>query len=226
MDHAVAQASAHGVPALYAWEWVLPDADAARAWVALGFTPCQRRLEFEADLRQAHATLRPLYEKIVEENWIPAGARIVPLREADLAAVAELHARYLGGYPRGLMPPLRGEGPEPFDPQYSRVLLLDGRVVGFTLGRIHPDGVCHIDANVLHPSVRLGWANLLLKFEAASVLLQHGIHTIRYFSFDQHTDTQRVSRQVGGRLVGTMVQVRRELAAAAPPAGGAGAAGG
>src|SRR4051794_27835627 len=29
MEHAVGQALAHGVPALYAWEWVLPDSDAA-----------------------------------------------------------------------------------------------------------------------------------------------------------------------------------------------------
>src|SRR5438270_476137 len=83
----------------------------------------------------------------------------------------------------------------------GRARLVDGRVVGFTLGRVLPGGVCEVDANVLHPSVRLGWANLWLKMEAGRLLLDGGVHTLRYFSLRQHTDTARISRQVGGRLV-------------------------
>jgi len=226
VEHAIDQARHHGIRALDAWAWVEPETDEARVWTALGFTPCQHRLEYEADLRQAHATLMPFYDRIVEEGWIPPNARIIALVEADVEAVADLHVQYLGGNRRVLMPLLRGDGAEPFDPKYSRVLLLDGRVVGFTLGRILPGGVCEIDANVLHPSVRLGWANLWLKKEAAAMLLEGGIQTIRYFSLQQHTDTQRVSRQVGGRLVRTMLQMRRELPPAATPTAGEGVAAG
>jgi hypothetical protein len=86
--------------------------------------------------------------------------------------------------------------------------------MGFTLGRVRADGVCEIDANVLHPSLRRGWADLLLKLEAGQLLLANGFHTIRYFSLQQHTDTQRITRKVGGRLVGTVVQMRRELSPA------------
>src|SRR5688500_13483031 len=32
IDHVVAQARAHGVAALHAWEWVEPDSEPARAW--------------------------------------------------------------------------------------------------------------------------------------------------------------------------------------------------
>lgn len=219
------QAVGHGIPALYGWEWVDPEGDAARAWAALGFSPCQRRLEFEGDLALAHATIQPLYVRAREEEWIPPNARIIPLAEADASAVADLHVRYLGGTRRLLMPLLRGTAPDAFDPVYSRVLL-DGEVMGFTLGRVHPDGVCDIDANVLHPAVRLGWANLWLKYEAASVLLAAGIHTIRYFSLQQHTDTHRVSRQVGARLLRTLFQMRLDLALPAPPTSGSGAGGG
>jgi len=224
IEHAVDQAHQHGIRALDAWAWVEPDSDEARAWISFGFMSCQRRLEFEADLRQAHDTLMPLYTKIRDDGWIPRDARIIPLAEADLEAVADLHVRYLGGNRRLLMPLLRGDGAEPFDLHYSRVLLLDGHVVGFTLGRILHNGVCEIDANVLHPGVRLGWANLWLKKEAAAMLLSGGIHTIRYFSLQQHTDTQRVSRQVGGRLVGTTLQMRRELSTARLGHGGEGVA--
>jgi hypothetical protein len=178
-------------------------------------------MEFIGDLARALETLSPLYQKVRKENWIPASARIIPLSEADLDAVAQLHIQCLGGTRRILMPRLRGDSPLRYDPFFSRVLMVDGEIRGFTLGRIQSDGVCEIDANVLHPSVRLGWANLLLKFEAARLLLEHGCGTIRYITFSQHTDTHRVSRQVGARLVRTLVQMRRELSAS--PCGASGA---
>jgi N-acetylglutamate synthase-like GNAT family acetyltransferase len=216
VGHVAAQARGHGIAAVHAWEWVEPESDAARAWAALGFGPCQQKLEFEADLARAASHLRPLYDKLREENWIPQAARIIPLRDADPEAVAQLHAQHLGGSRRLLMPLLRGAAADCFDPTYSRVLLLDGRVMGFTLGRILPGGVCEIDANVVHPSLRLGWANLWLKYEAAELLLAAGVHTIRYSSFQQHTDTRRISRQVGGRLVRALFQMRRDLTTPGP----------
>jgi GNAT superfamily N-acetyltransferase len=227
MGRVVEQARAHAIPTLHAWEWIEPESEAARAWAAFGFAPCQRRLEFATELASSVGQLMPLYNKLYEDHWIPPSARIVPLAEADVDAVADLHVQYLGGSRRLLLPLLRGAGPERYDPKYSRVLLLDGQVMGFTLGRVRTDGVCEIDANVLHPSLRRGWADLLLKLEAGQLLLADGFHTIRYFSLQQHTDTQRITRKVGGRLVGTLVQMRRELSSAegAPPTPGASAGG-
>ena len=223
MDHVVAQAVSHRVPALHAWEWVEPDSDAARAWAALGFSQARRKSEYETELPRSLPTILPLYEQVRERGWIPDAARIIPLADADKEAVARLHAEYLGGNRRLLMPLLDGSAPDRYDPQFSRVLLLDGSVVGFTLGRIMTGGVCEIDANVLHPSVRLGWANLWLKVEAAQMLLANGIEVIRYFSLDQHQDTQRLSRQAGARLVGTRVQMRREIRPLRGASGGGGA---
>jgi GNAT superfamily N-acetyltransferase len=217
MERVVEQARAHAIPALHGWEWVEPEGEAARAWAAFEFAPCQRRLEFATDLASSVAQLMPLYNKLWEDQWIPPSARIIPLSEADVGAVADLHVQHLGGSRRLLMPLLRGGGADRYDAKYSRVLLLDGRVMGFTLGRVRADGVCEIEANVLHPSLRRGWADLLLKLEAGQLLLANGFHTIRYFSLQQHTDTHRITRKVGGRLVGTLVQMRRELS---PPAGG------
>lgn len=216
VGHAVAVARAHAVPALNAWEWVEPDSEAARAWTALGFSPAQRKLEYEADIAAASATLIPLYHQVRKQNWIPPAARIIPLSDADHEAVAALHVEYLGGNRRLLMPLLSGGVADRYDPKYSRVLLLDGRVVGFSLGRIGADGVCEVDAHVLHPSVRMGWANLWLKMEAAERLLEDGIRTMRYFSLEQHTDTRRISKQAGCRLLRILVQMRRALT---PPGG-------
>jgi GNAT superfamily N-acetyltransferase len=224
VERVVGQARRHGVGALHAWDWVEPAGDTARAWAALGFAPAQRKLEYETNLAFSLPTILPLYEQVRERGWIPDAARIVALSDADRDAVAALHEQFLGGSRRLLMPLLDGSAPGAYDPAFSRVLLLDGRVVGFTLGRILPGGVCEIDANVLHPSVRLGWANLWLKVEAAQLLMSHGVHTIRYFSLEQHTDTHRLSRQAGAKLIRTLVQMRRELSsspAADPSAAGA-----
>jgi hypothetical protein len=199
------------VPALNSWEWVEPEGDAARAWGKLGFSAAQRKLEYEADIAAASASIRHLYDQVLADGWIPPGARIVPLAEADANAVADLHVRYLGGSRRLLLPLLTGAAPDAFHPKYSRVILVDGRVVGVSLGRVGADGVCEVDAHVLHPSVRMGWANLWLKMEAADRLLEDGIRTMRYFGLEQHTDTRRISKQAGCRLIRTVVQMRREV---------------
>ena len=223
MRQVVARAEAHGAAALHAWEWVDPDGDAARAWAAFGFAPARRKREYEADIAAASSTLIPLYEQVRAAGYIPAGARIIPLSDADPTAVADLHVQYLGGSRRLLMPLLAGAAPDRYHPKYSRVILLDGRVVGASLGRVMPDGVCEVDAHVLHPSVRMGWANLWLKMEAAERLLEDGIRTMRYFSLERHTDTQRISRQAGCRLLRTVVQMRRPLAPSPAAPGAAGA---
>jgi GNAT superfamily N-acetyltransferase len=220
VEHVVDLARAHRVAALHAWQWVEPGGEAARAWAALGFSPAQQKLEYEADVAAASSTLRPIYQQVLADKWIPEAARIVPLAGADYDAIARMHVEYLGGSRRLLMPLLDGTAPDCFHPTYSRVMLLDGRVVGFSLGRIGTDGVCEVDAHVLHPSVRMGWANLWLKMEAAERLLEDGIRTMRYFSLGQHGDTRRISRQAGCRLLRTLVQMRRGLnSPPAPPAG-------
>ena len=222
MGRVLAQASTHNVAALHAWEWVEPGSDAARAWAALGFSPARQKREYEADIAAASSTLVPLYDQVRQAGYIPSNARMIPLADADHDAVARLHVEYLGGSHRLLLPLLTGAAPDRYHPRYSRVMLLDGRVVGASLGRILPDGVCEVDAHVLHPSVRMGWANLWLKMEAAEHLLADGIRTMRYFTLEHHTDTHRISRQAGCRLLRTLVQMRRNLRQAGDAGAGAG----
>jgi GNAT superfamily N-acetyltransferase len=210
IEHVCSHAAAHTLTCVFAREWVEPASETAAALRAMGFQPAQQRHEFFGDLRLARERLSPLYAQVCEAGWIPPGAQIVPLKEADANEVLHLHLQYLGGDRRLIRPLLTGQAPDAYHPTYSRVLMLDGRAVGFTLGRVSGN-VCEIDANVLHPSVRMGWANLLLKMEATDVLLRDGIDTIHYFTLQQHSDTQRVSRQVGARLVQTLVQMRRDL---------------
>ena len=110
--------------------------------------------------------------------------------------------------------------------------MLGEHVVGFTLGRVRPGGVCEFDANVIDPSLRLGWANLWLRLEASEYNLGRGIHTLRYTALQQHTDTHMAGQRMGARLVRTLVQMRRELPgvtpapATAPQPAGAGGDGG
>ena len=61
---------------------------------------------------------------------------------------------------------INGRGARPFEPVLSVVLLLDGAVAGAQMVSIAEDGVPEVEANVVMPTLRRGWANLLLTHES------------------------------------------------------------
>jgi GNAT superfamily N-acetyltransferase len=210
LERAIEQAQSDSIMSLRAWDWSGTDSPAAKAWAAMGFVPCQRRWDYQIDIPQALSVLSPLLERI--RDRIPPGARVVPLNEADLDAVARLHEQHLGGNPRLLMPLLNGSASNAYDPMMSVVLLLEGQVVGMALGRTFGDQSCEVDSRVLHPSVRRRWANLWLLHEGLRRLIEHGgFRVMRYFTLDAHEDTRQLSERFGGVLSGTLVRMGLEL---------------
>ncbi|MEO6435106.1 MAG: GNAT family N-acetyltransferase [Tepidisphaeraceae bacterium] len=205
LNRVIEEAKTRGVTSLRAWDWAAPDSPSVHALTRLGFTICQRKHDHEVDLREALAALAPLLERV--RDRIPPGARIVPLAETDLEAVARLHEQYLGGNPRLLRPLLSGSAANRYDPQMSSVLLLDGRVVGTALGRVFLDGSCEVDSRVLHPSVRRRWANVWLMHEGMRRIVEHGVRVMRYFTLDQHEDTRQLSERFGGVVTSSSVRM-------------------
>ena len=204
-------ADAAGVAGLFVLQWLDPDGEPMAALRQMGFAPWRRRHEYQGRIRDGLPTLAPLFAGLVERAWIPATASIVSLRQADLGAVADLHLRYLGGNRADLMSSLGGGPPGHFDGA-SFVLLLDGRVIGFTLGRVDwANKVCDVDSTVVDPSLRLGWANLWLRYHAGVRLLEDGVEWIRYRALDQHTDTRRAFRRTGMKLTATTVLAARPV---------------
>jgi hypothetical protein len=183
----------------------------AREWSWLGFSPCETVEYHELPLDQFEPRLAPLCERLREQRRIPESAQIVPLYEVDLAAVAQLHVAQLGGDTPTLMRRLRGEGPDAFSAQYSRVLLIDGKVSGFILGHRTSREVIHVDANVLEPAVRGGWANIWLKLEATRGAMSIGIKTFEFTTFDHYTDTRSFTAKLQGTTTRTMVLMHRPI---------------
>lgn len=193
-----------GTIALAAWSLVAPGSTAEQVWKSLGFTNHVTLAEHEVSLAEAEARLGPLHEQMTQAGWIPEDAQVLPLAQTtptQQEQLIALHLAHLGGNAQQLREQLiarRGGGG--FDRDLSMVLLRGGRAVGFTLGGMLPDGACSIDANVLEPAHRLGWANLLLKLTAARVLRARGVERVRFQSCDFHTDTRKTTRMLGGDL--------------------------
>jgi GNAT superfamily N-acetyltransferase len=200
-----------GAAALYATQKVDLDSEEMRAWSALGFVPCETVQYHELPLEEFEIQLAPLLQRMHERGRIPPGARIAPLCEADLDAIAQLHLAVLGGDVNDLQQKLRGDVPDSYSALYSRILLIDDHVVGFILAHRAAEDVARVDANVLAPKVRGGWANVWLKLEATRGAQQLGIKKFVFTSFDHYTDTRSFAGRMQGITVATKVLMYRPL---------------
>ncbi|MAE64917.1 MAG: hypothetical protein CMJ18_11665 [Phycisphaeraceae bacterium] len=205
----VAEASAESkrrrVAALYAHKAVSPFGDELSAWVALGFDQRKTENVYESEPSRLLEIVDPLYEKMVRLKWIPENAEIVPLRDAPHEDVARMHVRLLGGSMNHILPRIMGFADVSYDPVLSRVLLLDGEVQGFVLARLPEPDCSSVEALVVDPSLRLGWAHVLLKRETALHSVASKRKGIRFTAYDQHRDTRKMASETGARLVASNV---------------------
>jgi len=197
---------------LYITPSVLPDSEEAKMWAALGFTSHVSNNHYETNPRRIVEMLTPLCEKMRMRGWIPDNARVIPLSDAPAREIARMHAQCLGGTPRGIMGRILGGGPNRFDPRLSQVLMIDDRVCGFLLSHLIESTISYVDAVVVAPDLRLGWANTLLKLHNAKQSVACGRKATRYVAHDVHGDTRSMSARAGARLIKTMLMPYREVA--------------
>jgi GNAT superfamily N-acetyltransferase len=184
--------------ALYAAQRVERGSDRASHWAWLGFAPIVSVEEHDLPTAGFEAELGPLFDRMRAKGRIPAGASIIPLYQANAAAVLQLHLDHMGGERGEVYRKLRGKGAGAFHPRYSRVLLIDGKVKGCILAHRAAADVAMVDANILDPTVRGGWANVWLKLEATRGALSLGIKTFRFTTFDHYSDTRSFTERLGG----------------------------
>ncbi|MBA3483080.1 MAG: hypothetical protein H0T51_14830 [Pirellulales bacterium] len=201
-------AMSQGARVLQTLRWFEQDSADHAYWATLGFTPHQYRYTHEISARRGYERLSPLVEQIHDHDWAPVTARIIPLADADVQAVCDLHIQHLGGSARRLMPMLDGSAPHAYDRRVSMVLLCGEQTKGFTLGWFPEPSVCEIAANVLDPTVRLGWADLLLKHAAVKAVLERGGQLFRFCTAEQHRDSRRTLERVGGGVSRTEVRMQ------------------
>jgi hypothetical protein len=202
-----------GAKALYGAQRVDEFSDDFRAWTWLGFQPCETVQEHVLPVRDIAARLVPLVERMKAAGRIPTDARVLPLYQTDWASVMQLHLDHMGGDRNELSRKLRGLGTGAFLPRQSKVLLIDGKVKGCLLASRVSKETIAVDANIVEPSLRGGWANAWLKLEAFQGA-PPGVDQFSFTSFDHYTDTRSFTRKLGGRIVRTTALMYRPIAAA------------
>jgi GNAT superfamily N-acetyltransferase len=199
--------------ALYGAKRVDQVGDEFRGWTWMGFQPCETVQEHVLPIRQIASRLVPLVERMRTVGRIPAGARVLPLYQTERASVLQLHLDHMGGDRHELSRKLRGLGAGAFLPRQSKVLLIDGKVKGCLLASRVSKETIAVDANIVEPSLRGGWANAWLKLEAFQGA-PPGVVEFSYSSFDHYADTRSFTRKLGGRIVRTTALMVRPIPAA------------
>ena len=200
-----------GAVALYGAKRVELHSDEMRAWEALGFAPCETVERHRLAVARIEEQLAPLVTRIRESGRVPPSARNIPLYRCDPRGVLQLHLDHLGGDRTDLDRRLRGRGTRAFLPQHSRVLLIDDQVKGCILGHRTDADTIVVDANIIDPSIRGGWANAWLKLEAARGVVPLGVKYLEFTTFDRYDDTRSFIRKLGGETTSTSVLMSRRL---------------
>lgn len=196
-------AAARGAEALYGWNKTSPDGDEAQAWRGLGFDRAIESCLTRIDATRTIDHLQPLVDWLRKRGQIPPEARLVSLRDANPDEVVELVTTFLAGAGAeiDLKNRLIGNHPRPIEPIFSKVLLYKDRVVGALLASPINDHVGLVETVVVHPSLRGGWANAWLKLETTRGGRDGGYDTFLYETHEQHADTEKLTRRLGGVVV-------------------------
>ncbi len=210
VDVAAHLATARKAEALYAWNKVSLDSNAAIAWRALGFDHAIESSLTYIDADRTIETLQPLFDWLKKGGHIPSEARMASLQDVDPDQVVELVTTCLAGAGAevALKQRLIGQHPKPLEPVLSKVLLYRDRVVGAMLARPFNENVGLVEVNVLHPLLRYGWANVWLKLETTRGARDAGYSKFLYETNEQHVDTMRLTSRLGGEVV-TRVELYR-----------------
>lgn len=202
MVDAVAAVVRNEASAISPWS-KLSENGAAAFCLATGFIVHHRVLNFAAVAAELEVALAEYRARLDRAGWIPAGARVVALADAPAAEVAHLVCREFGSSPAAILARITGHGSTPFEPRLSVVLLFEGAVAGAQMVSIAADGIPEVEANVVTPTLRRGWANLLLTHEGTRRSAAVGAQCFRFFCDDRVIDTVNLARRCGAELTRT-----------------------
>src|SRR4051812_3800726 len=212
LEEAARQAFA--ADALYAARRVDEGTAEMQGCLWLGFTVADMVEEHVLPIEQFEPRLAPLVDRMRAKGRIPENAEIIPFYRANAAAVLQLHLDQMGGDRRELYRKLRGKGAGAFHPRYSRVLLIDNVVKGCVLAHRASRTAARVDAVIVDPALRGGWANAWLKLEASRRALLLGIKEFTFTSFSHYFDTRSFNEKLGGVTVRKSALMMRPIAPA------------
>ncbi|MFL6514253.1 MAG: GNAT family N-acetyltransferase [Chthoniobacterales bacterium] len=163
--------------------------------LACGLQAKPPTITYEAPMESYIKAYTPVYERIVARGRLPAGARVIPLSEANREEVCRVLIDYLGFPAHGTAERLRGTE-HGFSLTISRVALLDGKMVGVILATYH--GIMGaIEATVVLPEHRHTWVASALKYHIMNALIAQNVKWVQFSANDiQHRDTANFGRRL------------------------------
>lgn len=206
---AAAVLAAGEAPGLWAWDLAAEGSGAARFLAACGFAPRTRVRDYRVEVAAAASVAGAVAARLRERGRVPPGARVVPLREADLAAVARLVTWELGTTPSGLHARL-ASGEAGLSLDHSLALLVGERLAGAVLIRWEAEPVA--DAIAVAPAWRGGWANALLLDAVTTLGRAVGATHFRFIAEQGVRDSVNLAARAGGEVVEERVGYYRALA--------------
>lgn len=182
-----------------------PDSECARAFLEAGGFERVLRLEtFEGELDRHAAEVADLYERLRRRGRIPDNVRIVRLEEAPREPLLRLLAAPSGNLDAGNpgLPDLSWSEAwrHPSVSRVSPVVMVGDDPVAVVLAERRGD-IATVAWRTVSPEYRLGWANILLGHTAISWMRESGTRKMRFISTSLTTDTERMSRIFGARLI-------------------------
>lgn len=160
-----------------------------RRWRGWGFVESERTQQGEALFTDFRNATKPLADRLEARGRRPAGSRIVSLKEAPPAAVANLLADAMDVPRDRLYALIVRTGPDSMLSRFSAVALGDSVVLGALLVTEEPDGWPCIGAIGVDESARSGWVNVAVRAAVAERVIAAGIEWGRWHVWDRYRDT-------------------------------------
>lgn len=163
--------------------------------MACGFDAKPATITYEAPMESYKEAYTPVYERIVQRGRMPAGAKMIPLKDANREEVCRLLIDYLGFPAHTAAERLRGTE-QGFSQTISRVALLDGKMVGVILATYH--GIMGaIAGTVVLPEHRNSWVAPALKYHIMHALIAQNVKWVQFSASEtQHRDTANFGRRL------------------------------
>ncbi len=200
---------AAGLMALYAGDSAEQGGNAWQQWRALGFEPNPKLAHYQVQLAAYLELLTPLYDALTVRGHVPIKARIIPLAESPIGEVIQLQIEHIGGDAGRLETRLRGKGYFPFDPELSRVAMLDNHVCGVLLAQVDRYQRLSVESKIVAPRHRRSWVNVAIMQEAAQAAARRGFDRIRFLANERQQDTHRLAAKAGPAMHRRDVMMRR-----------------
>ena len=197
-------------PALRALNPVPTGSDAARFLAACGFDEHDEIRYFEADTAPLHTEMQQLRARAAARGMIPAEARLLPLRDAPAGQVADMVAAEFPASRAQMLARLQDSTATPYDLNHSTALMLAGRLCGLILASWRGE-MPLIEARIVAPGFRGGWANLLLLEQITSNGLALHKPRFQFFADSRISDTMSLARRARADLIRVEQHFRRHL---------------